>query len=404
MIKVAVAHSSADEVGRAAEELCSSILDSVSLGGQPDVLITFASPTYDQDVLLGQLYDRLRPAIMVGASSSGEFSRPRPSNLPSGAAWQPDVKVGSACVLAIRSDEMVFNAGIGFDLDCEVEGAAQALASGLRGDMRRDYPHRAGLIMTDSLAGHANDLVDRLTLATAGSYRFFGGGAGDDGQFHQTRVFYGSKAFSNAAVLLEILSKKPLGIGAVHGWRPVSSALRVTAAEGMRLMAINGCTAVSVLEQHAQSLGQLFDREDPLPFFLHNVLGVDSGAGLRLRVPLSLTDEGAIVCAAEVPVGARLHFMRSDADSAADAALQATLQAQAALGPGRTPAVALFFDCVATRGRVGEAFGRELESLVRVVGENVPYIGCNTHGQIARLEGQLDGFHNGTAVVCLIPS
>jgi hypothetical protein len=30
--------------------------------------------------------------------------------------------------------------------------------------------------------------------------------------------------------------------------------------------------------------------------------------------------------------------------------------------------------------------------------------GCNTHGQIARAEGQFEGFHNCTAVVCLLPA
>jgi len=32
------------------------------------------------------------------------------------------------------------------------------------------------------------------------------------------------------------------------------------------------------------------------------------------------------------------------------------------------------------------------------------FVGCNTYGQIARAEGQFGGFHNCTAVVCVLPA
>jgi hypothetical protein len=66
------------------------------------------------------------------------------------------------------------------------------------------------------------------------------------------------------------------------------------------------------------------------------------------------------------------------------------------------PAAALFFDCVATRLRMDERFQDELAGLKGRLG-SVPLTGCNTHGQIARAEGQFEGFHNCTAVVCVFP-
>jgi hypothetical protein len=33
----------------------------------------------------------------------------------------------------------------------------------------------------------------------------------------------------------------------------------------------------------------------------------------------------------------------------------------------------------------------------------VPYAGFNTYGQIAQSAGQFSGFHNCTAVVCVLP-
>ena len=96
-----------------------------------------------------------------------------------------------------------------------------------------------------------------------------------------------------------------------------------------------------------------------------------------------------------------MHIMKATADSAVAAASSATAAAVQAL-KGEKPGAALFFDCVATRLRLGGEFGMEMDALQRALG-GVPYVGCNTYGQIARSEGQFSGFHNCTATVALLP-
>jgi hypothetical protein len=83
------------------------------------------------------------------------------------------------------------------------------------------------------------------------------------------------------------------------------------------------------------------------------------------------------------------------------AAERATAAALANLG-GQKPKAALFFDCVATRLRLGDKFDAELDA-VKAQLANIALVGCNTHGQIARAAGQFEGFHNCTAVVCVLP-
>jgi len=70
---------------------------------------------------------------------------------------------------------------------------------------------------------------------------------------------------------------------------------------------------------------------------------------------------------------------------------------------GSPPAGAFFFDCVATRLRLGQQFGEELAAVQRELGP-VPFAGFNTYGQIAQADGQFNGFHNCTAVVCVFPA
>ncbi len=257
-------------------------------------------------------------------------------------------------------------------------------------------------MLTDALAGHADELVRELTVLTSGAYQFAGGGAGDDAKFSTTHVFFGTRAYTDAVVALELLSSKPFGIGVGHGWTPASAPLRVTEADGARLVSLNGVPAVEAFDAHAAATGQAIDRAAPLPFFLHNILGIDTGVGYQLRVPLAVNDDGSVTCAAEIPAGGRVHIMKTSSDSAITAAQRATRAAMDALR-GAPPAAALFFDCVATRLRMGNDFGFELQSVTDMLGD-ARLVGCNTYGQIARAEGQFGGFHNCTAVVMVLPA
>jgi hypothetical protein len=361
---------------------------STGLGDEPSAIVLFAAPTYNHLDLLDQMVSA-SDALLVGASSAGEFVNRRRGD-------------GLACALGLTGEDVIFTASAASGLRDEPAAAARKLAGRFRGLDYGSKPHRSALVMTDALAGHADVLVEEMTVATSGRYQFFGGGAGDNAQFSRTSVFLGREVFNDAAVALEILSDKPLGIGVQHGWTPASEALRATDSEGSLLIGINGFPAVAALEAHAKSTGQKFDRNDPIPFFLHNVIGIDTGAGHRIRVPLAVKEDGSIVSAAEIPRGSIIHIMKATSSSTIRAAEAAVESALVAMGSHK-PGAAIFFDCVATRLRMGQAFEDELEG-VRKKLFGAQLMGCNTHGQIARAPGQFDGFHNCTAVVCLLPS
>ncbi len=354
----------------------------------PDVVILFISPRYDPGTLLDGVQNSCAPKIMVGCSSAGEFT-----NESQG--------VGRASAVAIRSSEMRFACALGKGLHADRAGVAKEIVASFQGIGKQSLTYRSALILTDALAGHADELIEQLTVLTGGNYQFFGGGAGDDAHFRRTQVFCGTEVASDAAVALEILSKKPVGVGVQHGWRPASPSMRVTEAAGGRLVSLNAMAAVEAFEEHAERTRQRFDRTDPMPFFLHNILGIDTGQGYKLRVPLAVHEDGSISCAAEIPAGATVCIMSTDTTSAGEAAAAAARAAVERLN-GNDPQVALFFDCVATRLRLGEDFGSELKAVEEVLGP-AAFAGCNTYGQVARAEGQFGGFHNCTAVVCVFP-
>jgi hypothetical protein len=385
MTEVAAGHTSAKDPAVAAKELAAQIRDQMQ--GIPDALVVFASSDYDAPALLRGLQAEIDPGILVGSSSAGEFAH--------GSAG-----VGSASALAIRSGEMKFSVGIGHGVSRDGRTAARELVSGFQG-IDGEYPYRAALVMSDALAGHAEALVEELTLRTSGRYVLAGGGAGDDARFAKTHVFMGTEVHTDAAVALEILSHKPMGVGVGHGWEPASPAMRATEVEGMRLVGLDGQPAIEAFHAHAAEQGKPFNDDDPMPYFLHNILGIATGDGYRLRVPLAVHEDGSVTCAAEIPEHAQVHIMRTTNASAALSAARATDHALAALD-GHAPAAALFFDCVATRLRLGGDFANELDTVLARM-EPAKMVGCNTYGQIARAEGQFSGFHNCTAVVLVLP-
>lgn len=384
----AVVYSEADQSGAAGQELGQQIADQFH-SVAPDAVILFVSPRYDAAELVAALQRASGAKLVVGCSSAGEFTSETQGT-------------GKTCAVALRSSSIRFAAGIGRSISTNCKAAARAMVQSFRCGKQTSDEYCTALILTDALAGHADELIEELTLATGGSHQFFGGGAGDDANFRQTQVFLGTDAAHDAAVALEIVSDKPIGIGVRHGWSPATKTMRVTESRGPVLVSLNAMPVLEVFRHHARSIGQRFDEDEPMAFFLHNILGIETGDGYKLRVPLAIHQDGSVLCAAEIPEGATVCIMNTDSASAREAASKAS---QAALEQmhGYEPSVALFFDCVATRLRMGKEFGNELTALKEVLGP-VPFAGCNTYGQVARTAGQFNGFHNCTAVVCVLPA
>lgn len=388
MTTVATALSTASDAAKAGAELGSALRE--ALGSQvAHAVLVFAAPDYDHATLLASLKQACNPEILLGCSSAGEFTSVTSSE-------------HSACALAFSSDDMRFGLAVGKRVSASPASAAHEIVAAFQGLHLHEYRSHTAIVLADALAGSMDELIAHLTRESAGTYQFVGGGAGDNAQFHRTPVFCDTEVLDDAVVALEILSHKPIGLGVSHGWEPATAPMRVTGAQGLHLLSLNAVAAADVFSAFAAELGETFSSEAPLPFFLHHILGVREDDGWRLRVPLGVAANGSIACAAEIPEGSVVAIMRSTADATAAAAGTAAAAAVAQL-EGETPGVVLFFDCVATRLRMGRAFDYELATLRDAVGQ-AEFIGCNTHGQIARAEGQFSGFHNCTAVACIFPN
>ena len=385
MTRTASAFSREKKSVAAGEDLGAQLAASVP---HPDAIIVFLSAQHDYPGVLRQLRARFPKSQILGCSSAGEFN----------TAHQGE---GSASAFAISSPDMLFTAAFATGISRDPANAARQLLSGFRGFKENRYPYRSALVLNDALAGSADELVTILNMETGGHYKFFGGGAGDDAAFVSTHVFYGDQAATDAAVALEILSTRPIGVGVRHGWTAATEPMRVTSSKGNIVESLEAVAAAEIFAHHAQQTGQPFDLAAPLPFFLHNIAGMHQQEGFKLRVPLAIVNDGAVCFAAEIPQGSAISIMSATPESAMRAAHSAAQEAMRQLD-GHKPGGALLFDCVATRLRLGSNFGQEVQLVQKTIGD-VELAGCNTYGQVATLENQFAGFHNCTAVVCVFP-
>ena len=387
MTEAAIAISWDDSAANAGKKLAEEIKSKLK-GRAPHAVLVFASSRYNYEELLTALDMGCNPEYLVGCSSAGEFTK-------------HDQKEGAVCAVGLWSDRLKFSAGVGTNIRVSRSQAATEIVSSFKGLKNNDYRYHTAIVMSDALAGYTDDFIEELMLKTDGKYQLVGGGAGDDAKFQETEVFFGRKSYKDAAVALEIMSNEPIGIGVQHGWEVASRAMRVTEADGSRLISVDSMPAAEAFQEFAEQTHQNFDQTNPIPFFLHNVIGLHTSSGYKLRVPLAINPDGSVSCASNVPEGSTIHIMRTSSASAANAATQAAEAALAQLN-GNEPRVAIFFDCVATRLRLGIDFSDELTSVATAL-KGAEFVGCNTYGQIARVDGQFSGFHNCTAVTCILP-
>lgn len=69
---------------------------------------------------------------------------------------------------------MAFSIGVGRGLRADRIGAARELVSSFQGLDAHQYLYRSALLLPDALAGHADELVEEVTLLTAGTYQLQG--------------------------------------------------------------------------------------------------------------------------------------------------------------------------------------------------------------------------------------
>lgn len=355
-----------------------------------DLAILFAATRYDYAQVLEGVKAEIGSAPLIGCSTAGEFC----DSLVSDKA---------VVIMLIHSDSAQFSVGHGKGLRGNSLDAVRQMFSEFRAPQAQ-LPHHSLIMLSDGLAGNGEQLVINAALKLGKDALLAGGAAGDGGKFHETFVFHGGLVHRDAVVGVDIRSAKPCGIGVSHGWCPSKIEGAVTKTSGGVIQEIDNKPAFHIYETYAKAIGYPLTPQNSDMFMMTHEIGMQIGAGeLKVRAPIKRNPDGSIQMATEVPNGMRVSIVEGKCESLLAAAKTATEKAIASM-KGAKPAAVIVFDCIARKICLKDDFAREVEVIRKAAGADVPVIGFNTYGEIARVPGQLSAFHNTTDVVFVIPA
>ncbi len=389
--------ASGDDSRETARQAAQQAMDKMGNRDQLKLCIVYANADYDLNEVVGAIRELTGDAPLIGCSSTGEFT-------------DNSAATGAVVVTMIASDKFEVRLGSASQYNQDIRLAVSKATSGFLArtadkGIRAGWRGRTLLLFTDGLAGAGEDLIDELITQTGMQYQLFGGAAADNAEFRSTYVFHDDQVLTDSFVVAEILTAEPFAIAAEHGWRPLDGPYRVTRAEGKHLYELNGRPAWQVYKDFADRHNLTIEEGGEAGFLMRFILGVEVEDSVRpkLRVPLGLTADGVLLCAAEISEGEVVYIMSSEDNSDIVASGRTALDRARRNINSEKVAGALVFECVATRLHLDNRF----EELARQTAEAVEpsaLMGCACFGQLARTHDEFSGQGCATSLVCLIPA
>ncbi len=383
MFKVVVGHSEdLDAAGAAAEiiEQCNSQLD----GRSPKGAILFSAFEVEHQTLLDAICDAWPEVELIGGSTTGEMS--------SRLGFAED----SVTLMAFAGDdEVAITSGIGRKLSADFAVGAVAVVEAKR---KTALPPRLCFTVPESRTDNLAQMIGAINAALGPDVPLLGGTSGDQYQFKDTRQFYGREVLSDSVPILLFSGNLQYSFGVASGWKPIGEPGTVTRAEGTVVHAIDGRPAIDFYRKY---LGQTAMPSPENPLAVLN----DQGRIEYLRATLGLVDEqsGAVIFFVAIPQGARVQVAMADRDAILSGCEESVRIAHEAYPVGKIPEAALVVSCASRRFLLGTRTPEECKILPSILGENMPFCGFYSFGEIGPNQATSPAcYHNESFVTVLL--
>lgn len=392
-INVGVGASQLPDSTAAIDDALTQALQTLN-GAEPNFVLLLASATtFDQTQLLTALKGKLPNTKITGCSTSGEITS---------ALGSQD---HSIALMAIYSDQMQFITGVGTNIKQDARESGRQLARNIREQGGGEKP-KAAIILPDGLAGNGADIVRGVLDEFGMDFMVVGGSAGDDYQFKQTYQYLDTQVMSNSVVGIGLYGDFKFGVGVKHGWIPIGTSRKVTKSNNNIVYEIDGQPAISIYEERFGKDSAMVSKDEPFArLAITYPLGIvlPGSQEYLIRDPITVDDNGAITCAAEVPEGSQVYIMIGSREEAIAAAEQVAINAISQINSHSIRA-AFLFNCIARKKLLMGKKQEEIDKITAAIGGTIPMIGFYTYGEQAPLGGEIVtcSFHNETDVLFLL--
>lgn len=362
---------------------------------KPDFVFVFATVGYNQQVLIRSIREATSNAPLSGCSGEGIITR-------------ETVAETNFCVsvMVISSDELRFNNACVKEIGGRSDLAGERLATELTPFLTSDSI--ACYILADGLNFNFDPFLSSFekTLRRENPLPVFGGLASDNWASRKTYQYHDDDVFSEGIACVVMSGKGAIAWGINHGCVPVGTKRTITRCKGNIIYEIDGIPALDAMKDYFEEEWQ--DHWNKIS--LNLCLGFKTPEHIRqdyeeyvIRYMMGKDDQdGHVTIQSDVRDGTDLWLVRRDKELIRNGMQAITRQIKDKIGAGK-PKFVLHFECVG-RGKVIFREEEKLElirSLQKDIGEDVPWIGFYTYGEIGPIT-QYNCFHNFTAVVTAI--
>ncbi len=358
------------------------------------LLIVFISTLHDAEAVLDGICS-VTPddVLVVGATSMGEIAR--------GGPGLETMGVGAA-VVAMALGGTGFSASSCVVRDASVDRRQAGVAAcAAMADI--ELPHQVLLMIADGLTRGQHEVVRGAYSVLGASVPIVGGCSADDVKYELTYQFHGTGAgverLEDSIVAVGLGSSGPFGTGIAHGWEKQGDAMVVTSSVGGEVFRIDDEPALDVyLRRIGADRSLLEDDEKFRAAAFDHPLGLSRRSAEDIRVVHSADlEKGSLLCLADIPQGALVWTMTTDAEALVAAATSSCEMAVDGLD-GAPALGVLVFDCGARKLRLRDKdlVAAEQAAIAASTGD-APIAGFYTFGEIARTRGSR-GMHHLTIV------
>ena len=346
----------------AVAQLVAALRDGLA-GRIPNLLMFFASSTYEPTDIVGPLADEFATSVVIGCSTAGEFTDHVSGDGGISAIALPDsVIVRSGAALAeLHSDT---TAG----MLSAISSVERSLGKTLRS---LDPANHVGFVLIDGMHGAEEAINDALGNA-APFLDIVGASAGDDLAFKETWVSVGHQVSFRGAALVVCETAVPFTVLKTCTLVPTGKTLRVTRAD-VADRTVHEFNDRPATEAYAEAVGRPVAELDSSVFMAHP-LGVMVDGAPFVRSPQLVTSDGAIRFYCQIVEGMEVDVMQSG-DIVADTSAAFTAAVD---GLGGTVSGAVLFNCILRRLEL-DATGRTQDFVDVFTG--VPVAGFHSYGE-----------------------
>ncbi|MBL7156067.1 MAG: FIST C-terminal domain-containing protein [Candidatus Pacebacteria bacterium] len=376
---------------KAGVEACKRAL--IKTNNQGNLIIVFSTVTYDQRKMLDGVRSVSKNIPLAGCSDFGEITGDGPTS-------------NHVVVMVLDSKNIQVTLGMGEGADKDSYAAGKTAAENVK--KAAEQEPSLFIMFSDGLAENGAAVVRGAQEVFGKNFPIIGGSAGDDFQFKKTYQYYNNEIFTNAIIGIGFSGDFSFGVGVRHGWEPIGLPMKVTKADGAKLIEIDNRPALSIYQDYFGKKAEELTKE-PLAKMAYTYplgMNVEGSPELLIRDVIIANEKGEITCAAEIPEGTEIRLMIGDLEKAISAAKEAAKNAISQL-KGSKPIMAMVFNCVARNKLLGAEIDKEISAIKRVLGDKVPLIGFYTYGELAPLGGKIDSecfsvFHNETMALVVL--